>query len=128
MPHVLRARVERRGLERGEAAEREERYERDALLGARIDERVVLTVRDVVQVLDAHDGRHRLRLGEVPLGHVAEPEVADLALLLQLDEHSERLRERWRHRDRVVTVQAQVDHVEPLHADVAQVVLDGSAA
>ena len=52
-----RRRVERRGLQRRESAEREERHVGGALGGQVVNERVVAAVSQVVEVLDA--GRWR---------------------------------------------------------------------
>ena len=56
---------ERRGLQRSEAAEREERDVGDALRGEVVDEGVVRAMGDVVEVLDADDFGDGLRLGQL---------------------------------------------------------------
>ena len=67
-----RDRVERLGLQRGEAAEREEGTKAMPSRGAAVDQVVVVAVGEVVEVLHADDRRDGLRLGELLGGDVAD--------------------------------------------------------
>ena len=118
-PDVLRDARERVRLERREPTEREERRVRDPLGGAVVDEVVVGAVHQVVEVLHAHHRRDRPGLGELGGGDVADPEVADEALLLQLRQRREGLGERLV----VVVGDAQVDDVEGLQAEPPEVLV-----
>ena len=76
-------------LDRGrpvEILDRCPRQEGHVLLLAQVDEAVRAAVAEVVAVLHRHDRRERLRPPELLLIDVADADVADLALLLQLDE------------------------------------------
>jgi len=112
--------LEHIGLERREAAEREERRESDVLTSATVDEFVVLAVRQVVEVLHGDDRSDRLRLGELPGGDIADPKVANEPLPPQLGENAERLPERVVGRA-VVFADTQVDDVERFYAEVPDV-------
>ena len=103
---------------------RKERYETDILLDAEPDQFVVLAAcRDAVLVLDADDGSDRLRLGQVFRADVRDAEFADQALLSQFGQRAEAVGERTgpafqAHAD------PEVDHVEVVAAELAQVFLD----
>ena len=64
---------QRFGLQRCKTTEREERHITNSLFGKGIDERVIPTIGDVVEVLDAHHRSDRLRLGNLLGGNVAYP-------------------------------------------------------
>ena len=78
----------------GTAAEREERHVGDARLGAGVDEVVVTAHDDVVRVLHLGDRRDGPGLGELLGSDVAHAEMLDQALLLELGQHLELVRER----------------------------------
>ena len=82
---------EGRGLQGREAAEREERHIGDALAGQLVDQRVVGAVGEIVVVLHADHRGDGPRLGDLGGGHVAEAQVADQALALQLGQRREPL-------------------------------------
>ena len=115
-------RGQRGRLQRGESAEREERRVGDVLRCAPVDQGVVGAIRDVVEVLHGHDGRDRLRLGELGLRRRADAEVPDQAVLLQLSQRAEGLA------DRIGAVafggHPKVHHVQRVQAQVIQVLLD----
>ena len=67
-----------------------------------------------------------LRLGDLLRRHVADAEVPDQALPLELDERLERFGERAGPRALGVA-EPEVDHVERLEAEVLEVVVDGAA-
>ncbi len=71
--------AERRRLERREATEREERNVGDAARRELIDERVVATVCQVVEVLDADDLGELTPFGDLGRCDVAEADMADEA-------------------------------------------------
>ena len=91
---AMRHRVQGVGLQRGEAAQGEIGHVGDVLGGKGVDQVVVASMGDVVEVLDAHDRRDRLSLGDLFGRHGAHPEVPDESLLLELRERGELLGER----------------------------------
>ena len=62
--------------------------------GQLVDQRVVLAVREVVVVLHADDRRDAARLRDLGGRDVAQAEMADQALALELGQRGERLLER----------------------------------
>src|SRR5690348_9596472 len=68
-------RVERSGLQRTESSQREERHVSDALSSKLVDESVVISMRDVVQILHANDLRYFLRFRELPRSRIAQTDV-----------------------------------------------------
>ena len=112
--------VERGGLQWAEATEREEGDVGDSLLRERIDERVLFAVGNVVHVLHADDRSDALRGGHLRGIHGADTEVLNEALLLELGEDGEGLGD-----FRCGPDNAQVDDVQAVHSEVAQVVVDG---
>ena len=65
----------RRGLERAESAEREERHIGDALPRQVVNQRVVFAVRDVKMVLHANHWRDWARLLDLCRRRIAKPQV-----------------------------------------------------
>ena len=51
-----------------------------------VDKRVILTVRHVVLVLNADDGRHFLRIAHLSGGNVAQPDMANQPALFKLQQ------------------------------------------
>ena len=115
---------QRRRLQRAEAPEREERNVGDPGRREVVDERVVRPVREVVRVLDADDLRDPPPLGDLPGRHVAEPDPAHQTLALKIRQHGERRLDGALGRSRHVEHDAQVDDIERVHAEMAQVVVD----
>ena len=76
----------------------------------------------VVEVLHGDHGCDGLRLGELGVRRLAQAEVADQALLLQLGQGAERLGDGLLAG--AVRRQAQVDDVEGVHAEVLEVLAD----
>ena len=72
------------GLERRESPKREEGHIGDAAARQFIDQRVVLAMHEVVMVLHADDLGDAVRLFELARGHVAQAELSDQALPLEL--------------------------------------------
>ena len=77
-----------------EVLDRGPRQERDLLLLAQVDQALGRPVGDVEAVLDRHDRGQLLRLSQLTLVDVGQPDVPDLALLLELDEGADRVVER----------------------------------
>jgi len=67
----------RRGLERAESAEREERHIGDAAAGQFVDQRIVRAMHQIVVVLHADDLGDAACLFELARGDVAQAELAD---------------------------------------------------
>src|SRR5271168_196838 len=109
-------------LQRSETSQREERDISDALLGQNIDESIVSALRDVVEVLDANDLRDFPSFLELPWSDVAETDVANQPLTLQLGEHSKRFRDGALRR-LLHSTYAKVDDIEMTDTEVAQIVL-----
>src|ERR1700722_4035462 len=115
-------RVELRRLQWSEPAQREERHISDALLREIINKAIVTSLGYVVQVLHADDVRNFLRLGQLFGTHIAQPEMANQSLTLELGEHCQRFFNgsvRWSHH----SAHAQVDGIELVEPKVAQVVM-----
>jgi hypothetical protein len=107
----------------GESAEGEEQDVGDPRRREPVDERVVRPVRQVVHVLHRDDRGDRLRLGDLAGRGVADAEVPDHALPLQVDERLERLADALRDRS-VGVAEPQVHEVEDVDAEGLQVVVD----
>ncbi len=73
-----------RGLQRGESAEWKKRRKRDPFGREDIDHGVVIALREVVPVLNADDLRDGLSFHELPRRNVAEPDMADKPLSLEI--------------------------------------------
>src|SRR6478672_3738878 len=71
-------------MDRCEAAKREEGHIGDAAARQFIDQRVVAAMHEVVMVLHADDLGDAARLFELARGHIAQPELSDQALPLEL--------------------------------------------
>ena len=69
-----------------ESAQREERNISDALRGEIIDEGVIVPACHVIKILDANCLGHGLRLSELFGSNVAQTDVADEPLTLELGE------------------------------------------
>ena len=74
-------------------------------------------------VLHADDGAEATRILDLPRGHVAQPDVLDQALPLQFGQGGERLLQRALGRPVDVQHAAQVDQLQRLQTEVAQVVV-----
>lgn len=85
-----------------------------------------MAVGEVVHVLHAHDLRDALCLGDLLLGGVADPEVADQALLLEFHERLERLGERA-GLGTFGVAESEVDQVEYVEPEGLEVVVDLAA-
>ncbi len=117
--------VRQRGrLQRREPAEREERHVGDALPGQVVDQGVVVAVGQVVVVLHAHDVGDRLRLGHLGGRDVAQADVADQPLALEVGQHRHLLGDGPLLGAVARPHHAVVDDVERVQAEVAEVVVD----
>jgi hypothetical protein len=113
-----------RRLQRREAAERKERHISDAVAAEIVDQRVVVAMRDIVVVLHADDVRDGARLRDLPGRHVAEADMTDEPLALELGQGGERRLDRALGRPVDVEHEAQIDDIERVDAEVAQIVMD----
>ena len=109
---------------RSEAAEREERHVGGAVPGEVVNQRVVVSMRQVVHVLHARDRADTARVGDLRRRHVAQADVAHETLQLQFGQRSERLLERAVGRSMDAEHAAKVDDVEDVQAEVAKVVVN----
>ena len=116
---------ERRGLQRREAAEREEGHIGDAAARQFVDQSVVVAMDEVVVVLHADDLGDAARLLELAGGHVAQSEVSDQALPLELGERRKLFLDRALARP-VKAADAQVDDIERIDPEISEVVVDGA--
>ena len=82
---IFRDARERVGLQWRKATEREERHVRDAGCGELVDHRVIVAMRDIIQVLHADDRCDATTIGDLLGRHIAEPDVTHEALALQRD-------------------------------------------
>src|SRR5436189_446882 len=105
---------ERFGLQRCKTGEREERHISNSLFGKGIDERIIPTVGDVVEVLDAHHRSDRLRLGNLLGGDIAYPKMLNQTSSLHFRDRA------WRRR--VQATNPQIDHIKSIEPEVCQVV------
>src|SRR5438552_14730733 len=108
-------------LQRRKTTEREERHITNSLFGKEIDERVIATIGDVVEVLDAYHRSDRLRLGNLLAGDITYPKVLNQTRSLHFREHAERFRDRARRR-RVQATNPQINHIKDIVAEVGQVI------
>ena len=86
------------------------RQERDRLLLTQVEQRLRVTVGQVVAVLDRDDRGRRLRDAQLRLVDVRQTDVPDLALRLQLDERA----------DRVLVGHLRVGSVELVEGDLLE--------
>ena len=113
-------------LEKREAAKREEGHIGDAAARQFIDQRVVVAMHEIVMVLQADDLGDAVCLLELAGGHVAQAELSDQALPLELGQGRKLFLDRALVRLENAA-DAQVDHVERVNPEVAEVVVDGGA-
>src|SRR5947207_15841028 len=110
-------------LQRRKTTEREERHITNSLFGKEIDERVIATIGDVVEVLDAHHRSDRLRLRNLLGGDITYPKVLNQTRSLHFRVHAERFRDRaWRRR--VQATNPQLNHIKDIEAEVCQVIIN----
>ena len=115
-----------RRLQRAEPAQGKERHIGDSVLRERIDQGVVAAMSKVVVVLHAGDLGHGASLLHLSSRDVAEPDMAHQSLPLQIDERFERRGDRSFRRPVRVEHGPQVNDVESLQSEVAQIVVDGT--
>src|SRR5262245_22785572 len=114
--------VELRRLQWGESTQGEERNVSDALPCESIDESIVSALCHVVEVLDANDLSDFLSFLELPGSDVAQTDVANQSLALQIGERHKRLLDRsfqWLRN----STYAQVDDVEAIDTKIPKVVM-----
>ena len=78
-----------RGLQRREAAQRKVRHVRDTVARQCIDHGIVGAVREVEEILHAHDLADAAAFRDLRGRDVAEPDVAHQTLPLQIREHAQ---------------------------------------
>ena len=99
--------------------DRRPRQEHDLLLLAQVDERLRPAIVDVVPVLDRHDRGELLCAPQLVLGDVGQPDVPDLALLLEGDQCADRVLQRYRGVGPVELVERDLLELEPPQASLA---------
>ena len=99
--------------------QREVRDEADTLLGRGIEQRFGFTHRQVVHVLHGHDLGDLLGLVQLVDADLGEPDVADLAVVLQLEQLAHLVGQRPLGVDAV-----QLEQADPFQAEPAQAHLD----
>ncbi len=110
------------GLQGGEAAEGEEGDVGDAAFCEVVDEGVVASVGEVVEILHADNFGDFGGFGELVGGDVADSDVADEALFFELDEGGEWLFDGelgWTGG----AADAEIDDIEGIYCQVAQVIV-----
>ncbi len=122
--HGCRSRVKRCRLERRESSEREVGHIGNALGLQIIDERVIATLREVIQVLDADNFRDRLRLGQLLRRHGAETDMLNEPLLLEFSERGEWLF-KWLVFRSGEPAEPEIHDLERIETQVAQIVVYG---
>jgi len=97
--HALRHLGKRLGLERGETAQRKERNITDALPRKFIDQRIIIAMDQIVVVLHAHYFGDPLGLRHLRRGDIAEAQMPDQSLSLQIGQRRESFLDRthWAH-------------------------------
>src|SRR6516162_2128217 len=121
--HRCRDPIEHRRLQRCEPSQREKRHISNALLRESLDKGVVAAVCDVVEVLDTNDLRDSLSLLELPGGNVAETDVTNQSLMLQVDKHTQRFFDgsfRWCHD----SAKSKVDDVERIGTKIPKIAMN----
>src|SRR6267154_4213123 len=122
--HCRRGSVKRRRLQGSEPAKRKERHISNALLREIIDELVIAPVSQIVEVLDADYFGDRLSLSQLLRSDVAEAEMTDQSLLLELGKHRQRFFDRFFRRFRHSS-HSKVNHNQRVESEISQVVVDG---
>src|SRR5215469_13353207 len=121
--HRCRYPIEHRRLQRCEPSQREKRHISDTLPRESVDKGIVAAVCDVVEVLDTNDLRDSLSLLELPGGNVAETDVTNQSLMLQVDKHTQRFFDgsfRWCHD----SANSQVDDVERIGSKIPKIAMN----
>ena len=114
--------MERCRLQWREASEREVRHIGNALGGQIVDESVVATLGDVVEVLNADNLRDRLRLGQLPGRDRAEADMLNQTLLPEFSECGEWLFERLVFRSGE-SAESEIYDLECIETQVTQIVV-----
>ena len=81
-----------------------------------------MTERQIVVVLYAHDLRDRSPINELTIRNVAQPNVLDETLSLEICQNSERLRERSIGQAGVVDT--KIDNVQSIEAKMTKIVVN----
>ena len=121
-PDGCRSRVKRSRLQRVETAERKERYVDYTSLRQIVDESIVVSVCNIVEILHTHDLRRVLCLGQLLSRDIAQSDMANQPLALELDEHSQRFFNRFVRRSRHSS-HPEIDNVKALKAKISQVIM-----
>jgi len=115
--------VKRGRLQWSEASEREKRNIRYPLRGQVIDESIVVPLGHVVEILHADNLRHGLRFGQLLGRNVAQADVTDQPLTLELDERGQRLFDRSFRRFREPS-NAEIHDVKSVQAKIPKIVVN----
>ena len=84
---------------------------------------IIIPVRNVVKILHAHNVRHGLSFGQLRRRDVAQTDMANESLLLELDEHGQMFRNR--HLRRLLdSSHPEIDDIESLNGEISQVVMN----
>jgi hypothetical protein len=113
-----------RRLQRIESAQWKERHVGDAVASKLIDQSIVGPMRQIVVILDADDVTDPASFLDLRARDVAQADVTDQSFALKLGQHAERRLDGPFGRPMDVEETAEVDHIQHLQAQVAQVVLD----
>src|SRR5579872_470383 len=116
--------VKRGRLQWSEASEREKRNIRYPLRGQVIDESIVVPLGHVVEILHADNLGYGLRFSELLGRNVAQTDMPDQSLTLEVDEDGQWLLDRFLPRFRE-SADPKIDNVEMVEAKISQVVLNG---
>jgi hypothetical protein len=95
------------------------REKREAILSAGVDDPVIATVLEVVAVLHRDDSRQPSCLGELRGVNIRNADVANLARLPELNEGTDRVRQRDPRIDCVELVEIDAVELEPPQAALA---------
>src|SRR5580698_3040185 len=118
-----RDRIQLRGLQRGESAQREEGYIRNSLRGEFVHKGTIISLGDIEKVLYADDLRDLLRLSQLLTRDVAETEVLDQPLTLEFGERGQRLFDRSL-RGLQNLAHAEIHYVELLQPEVPKIIVN----
>src|SRR5262249_34341793 len=105
------------------SSEREERHIRYALRCKLVHKGIIVPLSDVEKVLDADDRSDLPRLRELPGRDIAQTEMTDQSLTLEVRKRGERFFNRslrWFEH----LAHAQIDHVELIQAEIPEVVMN----
>src|SRR5258707_196799 len=121
--HGCRDRIQLRGLQRRESSERKERYIRHALRCEFVHKSVIVSLGDIEKVLHADDIRDLLRLSQLPGCDIAQTEMTDQSLTLELGERGQGFFNRSL-RGLQHFAHAEINYIQLLQAEVSKIVMN----